>query len=231
MVGQALLSPPEQSGLHRRHFTVNGKAYPLLHVKRRKYRLRFLGASIARCYELWLMKGQIGAFPGQQGQWNFVTQSGGTFVRSRRQQCARRRDLSANTMLMLDGCKPEFAGEAGYDEKYCVPMLKIVIGDDAPDNSIMPAHGAPLRPMPRYLPTAARKKAHFRLERGGGGDEGQWVINGLGFDPARPLHKVKLNSARDLDRRKRRRRLDTSDAHPSGRAPDAVAPQLEAVSS
>src|SRR3954470_16805731 len=36
-------------------FTVNCKAYPVLRVKRRKYRLRFLGASIARCYNLKLM--------------------------------------------------------------------------------------------------------------------------------------------------------------------------------
>src|SRR4051794_14209706 len=32
-------------------FTVNGTAYPVLEVKRRKYRLRFLDASIARIYE------------------------------------------------------------------------------------------------------------------------------------------------------------------------------------
>jgi FtsP/CotA-like multicopper oxidase with cupredoxin domain len=37
-------------------FTVNGKAYPTLTVKRRKYRLRFLDASVSRCYEFVLMK-------------------------------------------------------------------------------------------------------------------------------------------------------------------------------
>jgi len=36
-------------------FTVNGTAYPTLKVKRRKYRLRFLDASIARIYEFKLM--------------------------------------------------------------------------------------------------------------------------------------------------------------------------------
>src|SRR3954452_14958519 len=36
-------------------FTVNCKAYPVLRVKHRKYRLRFLCASIARCYNLKLM--------------------------------------------------------------------------------------------------------------------------------------------------------------------------------
>ena len=38
-------------------FTTNCVAYPVLRVKRRKYRLRFLGASIARIYEFSLMGG------------------------------------------------------------------------------------------------------------------------------------------------------------------------------
>ncbi|WP_448625266.1 multicopper oxidase family protein [Geodermatophilus sp. URMC 64] len=45
-------------------FTVNGVAYPTLKVKRRKYRFRFLDASIARIYELQLMtstKGPVSA--------------------------------------------------------------------------------------------------------------------------------------------------------------------------
>ena len=36
-------------------FTVNGTAYPVLEVKRRKYRFRFLDASISRIYEFKLM--------------------------------------------------------------------------------------------------------------------------------------------------------------------------------
>jgi FtsP/CotA-like multicopper oxidase with cupredoxin domain len=41
-------------------FTVNGTAYPVLHVKRRKYRFRFLDASVARIYELMLMSSTKG---------------------------------------------------------------------------------------------------------------------------------------------------------------------------
>ena len=36
-------------------FTVNGTAYPVMEVKRRKYRFRFLDASVARIYEFKLM--------------------------------------------------------------------------------------------------------------------------------------------------------------------------------
>jgi FtsP/CotA-like multicopper oxidase with cupredoxin domain len=41
-------------------FTVNGKAFPVVRVKRRRYRLRFLDASIARIYDLKLMASRNG---------------------------------------------------------------------------------------------------------------------------------------------------------------------------
>jgi FtsP/CotA-like multicopper oxidase with cupredoxin domain len=52
-------------------FTINGAAYPVLHVYQRKYRLRFLDASVSRIYQLWLMKSSNGpvAAPGTKGQW------------------------------------------------------------------------------------------------------------------------------------------------------------------
>jgi FtsP/CotA-like multicopper oxidase with cupredoxin domain len=41
-------------------FTINGTAYPVLEVKRRKYRLRFLDASISRIYDFKLMHSSKG---------------------------------------------------------------------------------------------------------------------------------------------------------------------------
>ena len=41
-------------------FTVNGTAYPVLEVKRRKYRFRFLDASVSRIYEFKLMSSTLG---------------------------------------------------------------------------------------------------------------------------------------------------------------------------
>ncbi len=49
-------------------FTVNGTAYPVLHVSQRKYRLRFLDCSVSRIYQLWLMRGTPVAAPGKAGQ-------------------------------------------------------------------------------------------------------------------------------------------------------------------
>jgi FtsP/CotA-like multicopper oxidase with cupredoxin domain len=59
-------------------FTVNGIAYPVMEVKRRKYRFRFLDASVARIYEFKLMSSTRGprsatslGYSGDelQGQW------------------------------------------------------------------------------------------------------------------------------------------------------------------
>lgn len=50
-------------------FTINGQAYPVLHVKRRKYRFRFLDASLARWYRFSLMTGSPVAAPGELGQY------------------------------------------------------------------------------------------------------------------------------------------------------------------
>jgi FtsP/CotA-like multicopper oxidase with cupredoxin domain len=84
---------PEWWGMHYfRHFpnhgfvgdvmTVNCVAYPVLHVKRRKYRFRMLSASIARCYNVTLMSSTSGptqipidpvtAKPERRGQWELL---------------------------------------------------------------------------------------------------------------------------------------------------------------
>jgi FtsP/CotA-like multicopper oxidase with cupredoxin domain len=50
-------------------FTVNGTAYPVMNVYRRKYRLRFLDCSVSRIYQLWLMRGTPVPAPATRGQW------------------------------------------------------------------------------------------------------------------------------------------------------------------
>jgi FtsP/CotA-like multicopper oxidase with cupredoxin domain len=54
-------------------FTVNGKAFPVMAVEPRRYRFRFLDASLSRQYELSLRKGNLVPAPGKQGQWSFGT--------------------------------------------------------------------------------------------------------------------------------------------------------------
>ncbi len=69
--GQSFFKHYPGSGFVGDIFTVNGVAFPKLVVLKRRYRFRFLDASVARCYELCLMTSQAGPqpFPGTQGQW------------------------------------------------------------------------------------------------------------------------------------------------------------------
>jgi FtsP/CotA-like multicopper oxidase with cupredoxin domain len=81
--GQLFLQHYPNHGFVGDIFTVNGTAYPVLSVERRHYRFRFLGASLARQYELSLRNtlggAKLTAMPGDsgnpvkgQGQWGFT---------------------------------------------------------------------------------------------------------------------------------------------------------------
>jgi hypothetical protein len=71
--GRLFFAHYENQGFVGDVFTVNGIAYPYLPVKRRKYRLRFLDCSIARQYDLKLMKGTPRLKPGLQGQYELTS--------------------------------------------------------------------------------------------------------------------------------------------------------------
>jgi FtsP/CotA-like multicopper oxidase with cupredoxin domain len=64
-------------------------------------------------------------------------------------------------------------------------MLKFVIGDNAPDDSVMPT--GLLREMPP-IPTITQdmldNRMVFEVERGSAGGEIEWLINGVPFDPS-----------------------------------------------
>jgi FtsP/CotA-like multicopper oxidase with cupredoxin domain len=78
------------------------------------------------------------------------------------------------------------------DSAYKIPLLKIVIGEDAPDDSLMPTPSTILRPAPT-LPSnlSSLPKRTFDLQRGSFGGEAQWLINGHPFDAHVPLATVK----------------------------------------
>jgi FtsP/CotA-like multicopper oxidase with cupredoxin domain len=250
-------------------FTVNCKANPVLTVKRRRYRLRFLDASIARIYDLKLMSSSTPPVASKdtgrsgvklQGQYQLpngqqcmkmvqIASEGGLlpfpFLRdSVKVWPAKRREVIVdfskymdgtpttkgdviyltNVLQMTNGRKPNegvivFDEETGkplpvpipdpdFDPDFRVPLMKIVIGDDAPDNSKDPlvyANGDcalkldPTTKLPvlgmRALPTLPRSfkgfaSRTFELQRSGGfGGETEWLINGLPFDETNVLAK------------------------------------------
>jgi FtsP/CotA-like multicopper oxidase with cupredoxin domain len=236
-------------------FCVNGTAFPVLHVKRRKYRFRFLGASISRQWEAVFMRsnsnqitaaadmplptdpqelaahfqGQYRLLDGQVGLRMLEIANGGglmpdaiprtsiEFWPAMRPQVIVdfTQDLNGNPtqpgdvfwlvniMRMPNGRKPDAGTREGIDPQYKIPMMKIVIGDDAPDGSApwwspnWQGSRPQLRPQSPLPPTAGLTRRDFRLERGGGNanPEIQWLIslNGgeaLPFDHENPMVTV-----------------------------------------
>ena len=138
-------------------FTVNGTAFPVLHVKRRRYRFRFLDASISRVYKFVLMKSSRGpsAAPGTQGQWQLpdgqqamsftqIASEGGLLpapiVRDSFEIWpSRRKELvvdftsyAGKELYLVNTAKMEDGRKPDTsDDSYKVPVVKIVI-DDGP---------------------------------------------------------------------------------------------------
>jgi FtsP/CotA-like multicopper oxidase with cupredoxin domain len=209
-------------------FTVNGTAFPVLEVKRRKYRFRFLDASVARIYEFKLMTSTQGpqsavslGYGGDELQGQYRIQDGQQAMRftqiatdggllpapivrdSFELWPAKRREFIVDFTTYLDG-SPTTKGDVIYltnvmkmldgriwnsstrfspDPRYLIPMLKFVIGGDAPDNSQIPVTMRDLPPLPANWPDLLETRSIWEVERGGGGGEIEWLINGKQFDP------------------------------------------------
>jgi FtsP/CotA-like multicopper oxidase with cupredoxin domain len=226
--------------------TVNGTAYPVLEVKRRKYRFRFLDASISRIYEFKLMSSTQGPKSAAkdlklqgdtelQGQYRIpdgqqcmkfmqVANDGGLLPFAVQRDSfelwpAKRREFVVDFTKYMDG-SPTKKGDVIYltnvmkmpdgrmwsnssrfssDPNYKVPVIKIVIGDDAPDDSVMPDPTKPMRPLPP-LPNnwkdMVNNRMVFEVKRGSAGGETEWLINGRPFDPTTPETSLKNPAGR-----------------------------------
>ncbi|MEP7193081.1 MAG: multicopper oxidase domain-containing protein [Actinomycetota bacterium] len=213
-------------------FTVNGVAYPVMNVDRRKYRFRFLDCSIARIYDFKLMSSTDGpksavslGYGGDEleGQYRIpdaqqcmqftqIANDGGLlpFALTRDNfelWPAKRREVIidftkyqdgtpthkgdviylTNTMKMPNGRMWNASSRFSSDPRYMVPVLKFVIGDPAPDNSVIPAPNKLLRALPNLPSNWASMlddRMIFEVQRGSGGGEMEWLINGKIFDPS-----------------------------------------------
>ncbi len=203
-------------------FTVNGKIMPYLPVKRRKYRFRFLCASVARWSELKLMAGTPELAPGVQGQWvlqgaqqvmRFIHIAGdgglvpAPFVRdSFTIVPAKRREMIVDFTRYQDGT-PTTAGDAIYLTNVLemtdgrkptgvqvpgVPLLKFIIDGNEPAVDFSVVPRK-LRPLPP-LPSPSVLSGLKRREWRLDKSGGEWTINGEPFDHHKSYADVPLGS-------------------------------------
>jgi FtsP/CotA-like multicopper oxidase with cupredoxin domain len=91
-----------------------------------------------------------------------------------------------NVMKMPDGRMWSHSTRFSPDPNYKIPMIKIVIGENAEDNSVMPSPTTKLRALPPLPPdwkSLMNNRLIFEVERGSAGGELEWLINGRPFDP------------------------------------------------
>jgi FtsP/CotA-like multicopper oxidase with cupredoxin domain len=126
---------------------------------------------------------------------------------------AKRREVIVDFTHYMDG-KPTRKGDEVYltnvmkmptgrmwsnstrffpDPDYKVPLMKFVIGDDAPDNSVLPTATTKLRDLPPLPPdwkNLLKDRLIFEVKRGSAGGELEWLINGKPFDPQHVLKSL-----------------------------------------
>ena len=136
-----------------------------------------------------------------------------------------------NTMKMPDGRMWTNSSRFIPDPAYKVPVMKIVIGDDAEDNSQIPSYMRTPPPLPANWKTMMNNRLIFEVQRGSVGGEVEWLVNGKAFDPARvgqeqdePGRSVAAGPAEEgqlqpVGAPQRRRRLGAPDAPAHGGAP------------
>ena len=222
-------------------FTVNGTAYPVLEVRRRKYRFRFLDASVARIYEFKLMSSTKGprtaislGYNGDElaGQYRIpdaqqcmtftqIASDGGLLPFPIKRDSfelwpAKRREMVVdftryqdgtpttkgdviyltNVMKMRDGRMWNNSSRFSPDPDYKVPVLKIVIGDDAPDDSRIPVKMRDLPPLPGNWQNLLDNRLIFEVERGSSSGEVEWLINDQPFTPNTVARSLKNRAGR-----------------------------------
>ena len=222
-------------------FTVNGTAYPVMHVERRKYRFRFLDCSVARIYDFQLMsstqgpkaakdlgyigdelQGQYRIPDGEQCmQFHEIATDGGLLPMPIKRDNfelwpAKRREVIIDFTKFQDGTPTT----AGKDVVYLTNTMKMPTGrmwdnskpipagpelqdpDDQVRHRRRPGRDGPERhppraimrelpPVPSNWKDMMNNRLVFELQRGSGGGEVEWLINGQAFDPASPVRSLK----------------------------------------
>src|SRR4029077_14474455 len=91
-----------------------------------------------------------------------------------------------DVMKMPNGRMWSNSSRFSPDPAYRVPVLKFVIGDTAPDDSVMPTATTKLRdlpPLPSNWSNLMDNRLIFEVKRGAVAGETKWLITAKPFDP------------------------------------------------
>jgi FtsP/CotA-like multicopper oxidase with cupredoxin domain len=183
-------------------FCVNGKVQPYFKVQARKYRFRLLDASLARFYELYLVKG------GANQTFDYIANDGNLLPEPLKMNKvalapAERGDIVidfsqhagshvflVNRLIQKDGRGPEGAltnvrNAAGDLIATGTPLLRFdVLPGTVDDPSRVPAT---LRPLPPINLSEVVRTRRFRFDK----ENDIWTVNGKIFDPMVSVATVK----------------------------------------
>lgn len=188
--GQLVYDSNQHDGFLGDVMVVNGAVQPVLRVKRRKYRFRFLGASNARFFDLYLSTGQ----PFTQ-----IATEGGLFERpiqrrgilfgpgERHEVIVDFSQYPQGAEIVLENRLEQKSGR-GPDgpAAFPTPVMKFIVDGTAPDPSVVPFQLRSPFPADPFPPAVRRR---FELGR----KNGAWAINGELWDPERVVAQPRLD--------------------------------------
>jgi spore coat protein A, manganese oxidase len=177
--GSILINRVEDSGVYGDVITVNGRPWPVMQVKRRKYRFRILNASVSRSYKLSLDTGgsmtvigtDAGLMPAPQTVKNF------------RHGVAERYEVVIDFSKYAAGQRVVLKNTSPKNNVNFVNVDKVmafdVVGDSFPtDNNAVPSVLNPNHPAMLVQASESVATRTFNLVRA----NGQWTINGTTWD-------------------------------------------------
>jgi len=196
--GQLFFDQFETDGLLGDKFAVNGKIQPFFRVARRKYRFRFLDASVSRFYDLVIRRGTT------DQAFQYIANDGNLLAApltrtSVRIAPAERADIVidfsqypigtelflVNRLEQTDG-----RGPTGRLLNPGTQIMKIIVDRNAssPDNSRVPAA---LRTQPLITLSEVVRTREFRFDR----ENEVWTVNSRIFDVDVPAATMRMGTA------------------------------------
>ena len=173
--GSLLFSLEDESGMWGDVLMVNGRPWPVMKVKRRKYRFRVLDASISRSYQLSLSTGDPFWVIATDGGLMAAPQA----VTSYRQLSGERYEIivdfskySAGSRIFLKNTSP--TNNINYDNTDRIMAFDVVADAFDPSGNEIPAELNPGDPVMALREQDAVRTRSFRFER----KNSMWTVNG-----------------------------------------------------